>query len=270
MDMGNISTAEVVYFDTERSAELFAEAGVKSHFWTICRYFISEKFLTYCGIASSVTILNSLGVPSPAAPQIYPYRMFTQDNIFSDEVLRRMQRGVSRAETERLLDRLRERIDRLVLRTILMAGFPGETDEQFEELLDFLRQRRFERLGVFTYSDEPGTPAAELVGQVHEDVRQSRRDRLLAAQQQIAFEWNRGQVGRRLDVLIDRDIPGEENAYVARSYADAPDVDGVVYLTGHGLEPGQIVPCEIVATREYDLIGAAASATTRERSVDEQ
>ncbi|MFH1918373.1 MAG: 30S ribosomal protein S12 methylthiotransferase RimO, partial [Planctomycetota bacterium] len=174
-----------------------------------------------------------------------------------DQILRRMNRRVTRDETERLLDRLRERIDRLVLRTTLIAGFPGETEEQFEDLLRFVRRRRFERLGVFPYSPEPDTPAARLDGQLSEEERKSRCGRLLAAQQEIAFAWNESQQGRRMDVMIDRYIPGEKNAYVGRSYAHAPDVDGVVYVTGDGLAPGQIVPCEIVAARAYDLIGVA-------------
>ena len=87
MDNETTNSDGVVYFDTQQGGELFAEADDKSHFWTICRYFISEKFMTYCGIASSVTVLNSLGVESPDSPQIYPYKMFTQDNIFTDEVL---------------------------------------------------------------------------------------------------------------------------------------------------------------------------------------
>ena len=89
MNHENTQPDGVVYFDTPQSAELFQDADIKSHFWTICRYFISEKFMTYCGIASSVTVLNSLGVESPDAPQIYPYKIFTQDNIFTDAVLHR-------------------------------------------------------------------------------------------------------------------------------------------------------------------------------------
>ncbi len=173
----------------------------------------------------------------------------------SDPVLRRMRRRVNRAETERLIDRLRRGIDNLVLRTTLMAGFPGETEQQFEELVRFVEQRRFERLGVFDYRREPGTPSARLDGQLSEGLKKSRRDRLLAVQQPIAFSWANSQVGRRLDVLLDRDIPGEKNAYVGRSHADAPDVDPVVYVTGEDLSPGRIVPCEIVASRDYDLIG---------------
>jgi ribosomal protein S12 methylthiotransferase len=168
-----------------------------------------------------------------------------------------MNRRVTRGDTERLLDRLRGGIANLVLRTTMITGFPGETEEEFRELLDFVVERRFERLGVFAYSREPDTPAARLPDHVPGPLADQRRDRLLTAQQEVAFAWSRSQVGRRLDVLIDRDIPGEQNALVGRSYADAPEVDGVVYVTGEALQPGQIVPCEIVAARDYDLIGAA-------------
>jgi ribosomal protein S12 methylthiotransferase len=190
-----------------------------------------------------------------AAPnKVLPYLDLPLQHI-DDEVLRRMRRAVTRAETERLLERLRQRIPGLVLRTTLLAGFPGETEPQFHELLQFVRQQRFERLGVFCYSSEQGTVAESLDGQIPEPVKRSRRDQLLAAQQEIAFAWNQSQVGRRMDVLIDRGVAEEPKAYVGRSYADAPDVDGAVYVTGDGLSPGQIVPCEIVAASGYDLIG---------------
>lgn len=173
----------------------------------------------------------------------------------NDEVLGRMRRRVTRDQTERLLDTLRQRIERLVLRTTFIAGFPGETEGQFEELLEFVQRRRFERLGAFPYSEEPGTAAAGLDGSLPEEVKLARRDRLLAVQQPIAFAWNEAQVGHTLEVIIDRDIPGERNAFLGRSYADAPEVDGAVYVTGENLKPGQIVPCEIVAARGYDLVG---------------
>jgi ribosomal protein S12 methylthiotransferase len=188
--------------------------------------------------------------------KIVPYLDIPLQHI-NDEVLRRMRRRVDRDETERLLDRLRERIDSLVLRTTLMTGFPGETEEQFAELLDFVNRRRFERLGVFAYCDEPDTPAARLDGHLPEEVKQARRDRIMAAQQEIAFAWNASQVGRRIEVMIDRCISIEQNAYVGRSWADAPEADGQVYVTGENLIPGTIVPCEIVAAKEYDLIGVS-------------
>jgi ribosomal protein S12 methylthiotransferase len=188
--------------------------------------------------------------------KVLPYLDLPLQHI-NDRVLRRMNRRVDRAQTEALLDRLRERIPGLVLRTTLIAGFPGETDEQFQELLEFVRTRRFERLGAFSYSREPGTPSDRLDGHLPDEVRHGRRDALLAAQQEIAFAWNAAQVGRQMDILIDRDIPGESNAFIGRSYADAPEIDGIVYVTGEGLTAGQIVPCEIVTFQEYDLVGVA-------------
>jgi ribosomal protein S12 methylthiotransferase len=191
-----------------------------------------------------------------ASKKIIPYADLPLQHI-NDTMLRRMQRRVDRRSTEELLSKLRSRIEGLVLRTTFITGFPGETEEQFEELVDFVRQQRFERLGVFTYSFEPDTPAARLPDHLPAEVKDARRERLMGVQQQIAFEWNQTQIGRRLDVLVDRDVPGERNAWIGRGYNDAPDVDGVVYVTGEKLRPGKLVPCEIVATSEYDLVGVA-------------
>jgi ribosomal protein S12 methylthiotransferase len=152
---------------------------------------------------------------------------------------------------------LRAAIPNLVLRTTFITGFPGETGAEFDELERFVRDQRFERLGVFTYSFEPDTPAARLPEQLSEEVKLERRDQLMAAQQQVAFAWNDAQIGRRVDVLVDAAVPDEKNAWVGRSYADAPDVDGVVYVTGEQLRVGSLVPCEIVARSGYDLVAAA-------------
>ncbi|MCC6125853.1 MAG: 30S ribosomal protein S12 methylthiotransferase RimO [Pirellulales bacterium] len=187
------------------------------------------------------------------AKKILPYLDLPLQHI-NDEVLQRMRRRVNRAETLELLGRLRKGIPRLVLRTTFIAGFPGETEEQFAELLDFVRTEKFERLGAFSYCEEEHTPAVELDGAIPLEIRNLRRDRLLAAQQPIAFAWNKSQVGRRHEVIIDSRIPGQKNAYIGRSYADAPEIDGVVYVTGDNLKPGQIVPCEIVTTNNYDLV----------------
>src|SRR6185312_1570635 len=130
-------------------------------------------------------------------------------------------------------------------------------EQDFQELSEFIAEQRFERLGVFTYSLEPDTPAAKLPDHVSEEVMNERRDRLMEVQQKVAFEWNDAQIGRQFDVLIDAAAPDQENAWIGRSYADAPDVDGVVYVTGENLAVGSIVPCEIVATSEYDLVAAA-------------
>lgn len=191
-----------------------------------------------------------------ASKRIVPYIDMPLQHI-NDRMLRRMQRRVNRAATEELLKKLRNRIPKLVLRTTAIVGFPGETDEEFDELCEFVAEQRFERLGVFTYSFEPDTPAARLPEQVPNDVMNDRRDRLMEVQQQVAFEWNESQVGKQVDVLIDAAEPEQEGVWIGRSYADAPDVDGVVYVTGENLRTGAIVPCEIVATSGYDLAAAA-------------
>jgi ribosomal protein S12 methylthiotransferase len=191
-----------------------------------------------------------------SSKRIFPYLDMPLQHI-NDRMLRRMQRRVNRSETEQLLTKLRTGIPNLVMRTTFITGFPGETDADFDELLDFVRAQRFERLGVFTYSFEADTPAARLPDHLSEEVKAERRDRLMAAQQEIAFEWNDSQIGRQLDVLVDSAVPEEKNAWVGRSYADAPDVDGVVYVTGERLSVGAIVPCEVVARSGYDLAAVA-------------
>jgi ribosomal protein S12 methylthiotransferase len=191
-----------------------------------------------------------------ASKRIVPYLDMPLQHI-NDRMLKRMQRRVNRHDTIELLAKLRSRIPNLVMRTTFITGFPGETDADFQELAEFVGEQRFERLGVFTYSFEPDTPAAKLPDHLSEEVKNGRREQLMAIQQDIAFEWNDAQIGRKLDVIIDAAVPDENNAWVGRSYADAPDVDGVVYVTGEKLKLGLIVPCEIVATSEYDLVAAA-------------
>ena len=188
----------------------------------------------------------------------------------SDNMLRRMSRRVNRADTEDLLGRLRSRIKNLSLRTTFITGFPGETDDDFAELAEFVQKHRFERMGVFTYSLEPDTPAAKLDGHVPAEVMERRREELMAIQQQITFEQLEAQIGRTLDVILDQPVAGEKNVFVGRSQADAPDVDGLVFVTGdqHKLRAGDIVPVEIVAAQDYDLVGVAAGKPRgRQRSV---
>jgi ribosomal protein S12 methylthiotransferase len=178
----------------------------------------------------------------------------------SDHMLRRMARRVTRPETEALLGRLRSRIEGLTLRTTFITGFPGETDDDFNQLVEFVQQQKFERMGVFTYSLEPDTPAANLPDHVPAEVAESRRERLMQVQQEIAFNHLQQQLGRTMDVIIDQPVPDEKNVWIGRSAADAPDVDGLVFVTGNHirLRAGDIVPCEVVATQEYDLVAAAA------------
>ena len=189
------------------------------------------------------------------AKRIVPYADMPLQHI-NDSVLRRMNRRVTRRETEQLIDRLRGAIPDLVIRTTLIAGFPGETEEQFEELVDFVRERRFERLGVFPYSVEPGTPAEKLDGHLDDATKTARQDRLMREQREIAFAWSERQLGRQHDVILDVPIEDENDVWYGRTAADAPEIDGGVYVTGRGLGTGQIVRCEIVAARGYDLVGA--------------
>lgn len=188
--------------------------------------------------------------------RIVPYLDIPLQHI-SDRVLRRMNRQVTRAEVELLLGRLRAEIPGLVLRTTLMTGFPGETDEDFAELCEFVRKWRFEHLGVFTYSPEPGAASTKLDGHVPPEVAKKRAEVLLSIQQEIAFGWLEQQIGQTREVMIDLPVRGEKSAFVGRTYAQSPEIDGVVYVTGRGLRPGQIVPCEIVARHGYDLVAVA-------------
>jgi len=200
-------------------------------------------------IASSRKILPYLDMPLQHA---------------SDAVLKRMQRRVNRAATEELLEKLRARIPDLVLRTTFITGFPGETRDQFAELVAFARRWRFERVGVFTYSLEPDTPAARLDGHLPEEEKTARRDELMRAQQAIAHDHAGRQVGRILDVIVDRPSGEREDVWIGRTKCDAPDIDCVVYVTAPGTSAarpltGRIVPVEVVASTGYDLAGILAS-----------
>lgn len=189
-----------------------------------------------------------------ASDKIIPYLDMPLQHI-NDTMLRRMQRRVNRAQTEELVHKLRDRIDNLVMRTTFVVGFPGETDEQFEELKTFVQEAQFERMGVFPYSLEPDTPAAKLEGHLPESVKNARRDELMALQQEIAFGYGDTLVGKEIDVLIDE--PVQEGLWRGRGYMDAPEIDGEVFVTGEDLQPGMFVPVEIVERRDYDLAGVA-------------
>ena len=195
-----------------------------------------------------------IGVISDSG-KILPYLDLPLQHINS-AVLKRMQRRVDRGATEQLLENLRERVANLVLRTTFITGFPGETDEQFEELKRFVDLGHFQRMGVFTYSLEPDTPAVRLDGHLPEEVKEARRDELMATQQDHAFAFGESLVGYELDVLIDRaaEKPGK---WIGRSFADAPEIDGVVEVAGEGLEIGGMIPVEILSRQGYDLAGLA-------------
>ncbi|WP_437230340.1 30S ribosomal protein S12 methylthiotransferase RimO [Planctomicrobium sp. SH661] len=188
--------------------------------------------------------------------KILPYLDMPLQHINS-QVLKRMQRRVNREKTVELVGKLRERIPNLVLRTTFIVGFPGETDEQFEELCDFVQETRFERMGVFPYSLEPGTPAVKLDGHLPEDVKIERRDALMEIQQQIAFDWGQNMVDYELDCIID-EASDEPGVWIGRTFADAPEIDGTVLVQGENLEPGQMVPVTIVEADEYDLVAVVS------------
>ena len=195
--------------------------------------------------------------------RIVPYIDMPLQHI-NDTMLKRMARRVTRSETESLIKLLRDNIPNLNMRTTMITGFPGETDEQFDELVGFVNEQRFERLGVFTYSLEPGTPAVSLPNQVDDETKESRRNRLMEVQQQIAFDWNTAQVGTKQDIILDMPVDGQPNIFIGRTIADAPDVDGIVYVTADDTHRvGQIVPCEVVASEGYDLIAVATGPDVR-------
>ncbi len=190
------------------------------------------------------------------ARKIVPYLDLPLQHI-NDRMLRRMQRRVTRAATEELLARLRRAVPNLTLRTTFIVGFPGETEAEFEELTAFVRAARFERVGVFPYSFEPGTPATRLDDHLPEEIKTERRDRLMAAQQEVAFDWSRGQVGRELEVIVDGPDPELPNHFLARGHADAPDIDGVVRVKGKSLHPGDILRVKVTGADGYDLAARA-------------
>ena len=173
----------------------------------------------------------------------------------SDAVLKRMGRRTTQAELRSIIGRLREEIPDIALRTTLIAGFPGETEEDHQEALQFVKDMRFDRLGVFTYSEEEGTPAAQMPDQIEEFVKEERRDALMLAQQSIAFEKSEEMVGKTVDVLIEGRLP-EEDIYIGRTYRDAPDVDGYVFVHAEeDMISGDIVKVEITDAKDYDLVG---------------
>jgi ribosomal protein S12 methylthiotransferase len=195
------------------------------------------------------------------AEKIVPYIDMPLQHA-DDVMLKRMSRRVNQAQTNEQISRMRELIPDLVLRTTFITGFPGETDEQFETLVDFNRRHKFERMGVFTYSFEPDTPAAKMEGHLDEETKNRRRDQLMEVQQEVMFRYNKRQIGKKIDVIIDQAVPNQPKAWVGRSKGDAPDVDSLVFVTetDHRLEPGQIVPCEVVTFSDYDLVAVAVDA----------
>ncbi len=173
----------------------------------------------------------------------------------SDRILKRMGRKTSRAQLKNMIEELRRQIPDIALRTTLISGFPGETEEDHKILMDFVDEMEFERLGVFAYSQEEDTPAAVLDDQVPEEVREQRRDEIMELQQEIAFEKSESMIGRVLDVMIEGKA-ADEDVYVGRTYMDAPGVDGFLFVnTREELMTGDFVRVRVTGALEYDLIG---------------
>jgi ribosomal protein S12 methylthiotransferase len=177
----------------------------------------------------------------------------------SRNVLKLMKRGGDRSSLERLIARVRERVPGIAVRTTFIAGFPGETEEDFEELLAFIKAVEFDRVGVFTYSDEEGTPAFELPDKVDPKVARKRRDRLMRAQSRISLKRNRARVGETVRVLFEGASEETDLLWQGRTETQAPDIDGCVLINdapeGFTPEPGQFVNVEIAEAQEYDLVG---------------
>jgi ribosomal protein S12 methylthiotransferase len=170
-----------------------------------------------------------------------------------ERMLRIMRRGITQKKQDELIERLRAEIPGLAMRTTVIVGHPGETREDHEAMLEDLRKFRFERLGAFTYSTEPGTAAALMEKKVPRAEQARRYNAVMSAQRSIAREIHRGWIGRTLECIVD-EVP-EKGAAIGRTAADAPDVDGRIYLKGAGLRPGSLVRARVTAAREYDLLG---------------
>lgn len=180
----------------------------------------------------------------------------------SDHILKRMGRRTSKQELIDIVGKLRKEIPDIVLRTTLITGFPGETEEDHEELKEFVDEMEFDRLGVFTYSPEENTPAAEMADQVPEEVKEERRDELMELQQEISYDRGQDRIGQELLVMIEGKV-ADESAYIGRTYGDAPKVDGYIFVqTGELLMTGDFAKVRVTGALEYDLIGVLSDEYT--------
>lgn len=173
----------------------------------------------------------------------------------SSQILKRMGRRMDRERLISIIGNIRRILPDVILRTTLITGFPGESQKDHQILMDFVRESKFDRLGVFTYSQEEGTPAASMENQVDEETKLERQDEIMCLQQEIVFAKNQDRIGERLEVLIEGKV-ADENAYVGRTYGDAPGVDGLIFVqTARELLTGDYVRVIVTGAAEYDLIG---------------
>jgi ribosomal protein S12 methylthiotransferase len=170
-----------------------------------------------------------------------------------------MGRKTNKHDLKEKLKRIREIIPDVALRTTLISGFPAETNQQHLECVEFAAEQKFDRLGVFPYSAEEGTPAAEYENQIEEEIKQSRADEIMEAEQNVIFEQNEQLIGKKMNVMIDGFLP-DDNVYMGRTYRDAPDIDGCVFISaGYEIVSGTIVTTIITDANGYDLIGEICS-----------
>lgn len=193
------------------------------------------------------------------AKKIIPYIDMPLQHI-NDRVLKRMIRRVDRSATEKLLARMRKTIPNLAMRTTFIVGFPGETDAEYEELKSFVAEQKFERLGVFPYSLEPGTPAEKLDGHIPDKIKQARVAGIMELQQKIAFDFSSQQVGKELDAIVDGPDPEFANHFRGRTTADSPDIDCEVRIKAKNLRSGDFVKVKVTSADGYDLAGRAVGA----------
>lgn len=181
----------------------------------------------------------------------------------ADGILKRMGRRTNKQELLDIVSKLRKNIPDISLRTTLISGFPGETKEDHEEVLDFIDEVEFDRLGVFTYSPEDDTPAAKMESQIDEETKIARRDEIMELQQEISYELSEKMVGKTLKVLIEGKLP-EDNIFIGRTYKDAPNVDGYIFVkSNRELMSGEFVNALVTGAKEYDLMGEVVDEFTK-------
>ena len=199
--------------------------------------------------------------------RVVPYIDMPLQHI-NDEILAKMRRRVTRKEIETLLGKLRKWIPNIAIRTTFIAGSPGETDAQHAELVKFVADFGFEMMGVFPYSQEPGTPMGRMTDQLPDSVKQSRVEELMLTQQQGAFARSKQMVGQSIDVLIDRPAGRDaEDGFVARGIHQAPDIDSVTFVHGENLHPGQLVGVKVTDFQAYDLVAEVPRKKSRSLAV---
>jgi len=187
-------------------------------------------------------------------PKICSYLDLPLQHI-SDKILKRMNRPIKKSNVISLINKLRDRISNLTLRTTFIVGFPGETDQDFEELLDFVKEFRFERLGAFIFSREEGTPAYDFPQQISMRIKKERLKKLMLTQQSISKEINNAYIGKEIDVLVDEIKPGKPKIAIGRTKGDAPEIDGKVVIRGDKTQVGKFIKVKVTEASEYDLAG---------------